>query len=54
LHRQRLTNPALSRFKLWGLKINTDKPVLDNPDDPNRPLQAQVKGPEKSRRKRRP
>ncbi len=38
----------------WDLKINAEKPVLDNPGDPNRPLQAQVKGPEKSRRKRRP
>ena len=38
----------------WDLKINAEKPVLDNPDDPNHPLQAQVKGPEKSRRKRRP
>jgi hypothetical protein len=38
----------------WDLKINTEKSVLDNLDNPNRPLQAQVKGPEKSRRKRRP
>jgi len=38
----------------WDLKINAERPVLDNPDDPNRPLQTQVKVPEKSRRKRRP
>lgn len=38
----------------WDLKINAEKPVLDNPNDPNRPLQAQVKGPEVTRRKRRP
>ncbi len=38
----------------WDLKINAEKPVLDNPDDPNRPLQAQVKGPETTRRKKRP
>lgn len=38
----------------WDLKINAERPVLDNPGDPNRPLQAQVEGPEKSRRKRGP
>ena len=38
----------------WDLKINAEKLVLDNPGDPNRPLQAQVKDPEKSCRKRRP
>ncbi len=38
----------------WDLKINAEKPVLDNFDDPHRALQAQAKGPEKSCRKRRP
>ena len=38
----------------WYLKINAEKPVLYNPDDPNLPLQVQVKGPEKSRRERKP
>ena len=36
------------------LKINAAKPVLYNPDDPNLPLQVQVKVPEKSRRKSKP
>ncbi len=38
----------------WDLKINAEKSVLDNPGGPNRPLQAQVKGPEMTRRKKRP
>jgi hypothetical protein len=37
----------------WELNIKAEKPVLDNFDDPHRALQAQVKGPEKSYRKRR-
>lgn len=38
----------------WDLKINAEKPVMDNFDNPHRALQAQVKGPGKSCRKRRP
>lgn len=38
----------------WDLKINAEKPLLDNFDEPHRPLQAQVKGPEMTRRKKRP
>lgn len=38
----------------WDLKINAEKPLLDNFDEPHRSLQAQVKGPEMTRRKKRP